>query len=110
MNQFKWAEDDFDLHPVNGKTYIMYQRPWFCRSAGGMLGPRRLPQQRPHGQRSSIRVTGQRGRTWHDCKYGEVYDTSGLEENCVWDPKRIKINNTIKPKLNFKICQFKGVE
>uniref|UniRef100_A0A3B4TR93 Uncharacterized protein n=1 Tax=Seriola dumerili TaxID=41447 RepID=A0A3B4TR93_SERDU len=46
---------------------------------------------------SSIRVTGQRGRTWHDCKYGEVYDTSGLEENCVWDPKRIKINNTIKP-------------
>ena len=44
--------------------------------------------------------------TWHD--YG--YDTawvppncgmvkSGLEENCIWDPKRISILNTISPQM-----------
>ncbi|XP_076607666.1 uncharacterized protein LOC143333504 [Chaetodon auriga] len=50
-----------------------------------------------------------RQRTWHDHRYGEAFDTawvppkcgmvrSGLEEDCVWDPNRIKITKIIKPK------------
>ncbi|KAF3699734.1 hypothetical protein EXN66_Car015421 [Channa argus] len=52
-----------------------------------------------------------RQKTWHDPQYGQVYDTawvppncgmvkSGLEEDCVWDPNRIQIIGTIKPKQN----------
>ncbi|CAK6981724.1 grass carp reovirus (GCRV)-induced gene 2e [Scomber scombrus] len=50
-----------------------------------------------------------RQKTWQDSRYGPVYDTawvppncgmvkSGLEEDCVWDPNRIKILRTIKPR------------
>uniref|UniRef100_A0A3B4TQM9 PARP catalytic domain-containing protein n=1 Tax=Seriola dumerili TaxID=41447 RepID=A0A3B4TQM9_SERDU len=167
MNQFKWAEDDFDLpagasllgptdpQPVNGKTYIMYhgttrknaeliKANGFARSAGGMLGPgvylsrdllkaSRYPIDHPEHDKVVIRVTVNVGKVivinrqyhprqknWHDCKYGEVYDTawvppncgmvkSGLEENCVWDPKRIKINNTIKPKQH-KITIYLNID
>ncbi|KAM9843651.1 uncharacterized protein ACBR49_012812 isoform 1-T3 [Aulostomus maculatus] len=49
-----------------------------------------------------------RQKNWHDSRYGEVYDTawvppncgmvkSGLEEDCVWDPNRIKILKIIRP-------------
>ncbi|KAM6965971.1 uncharacterized protein LKV04_018481 [Tautogolabrus adspersus] len=52
-----------------------------------------------------------RQMTWHDSRYGEVFDTawvppncgmvkSGLEEDCVWDPDRIKIISAIKPSAN----------
>uniref|UniRef100_A0A667ZWR3 PARP catalytic domain-containing protein n=1 Tax=Myripristis murdjan TaxID=586833 RepID=A0A667ZWR3_9TELE len=50
-----------------------------------------------------------RQKTWHDRKYGPVYDTawvppncgmvkSGLEEDCVWDPARIQILCAISPR------------
>ncbi len=50
-----------------------------------------------------------RQQNWHDPRFGEVYDTawvppkcgmvkSGLEEDCVWDPNRIKIIKTINPR------------
>ncbi|CAL8264599.1 unnamed protein product [Gadus morhua 'NCC'] len=49
-----------------------------------------------------------RQKNWHDYRYGEVFDTawcppdcgmtkSGLEEDCVWDPNRIKIDRCIAP-------------
>ncbi|CAL8283665.1 unnamed protein product [Boreogadus saida] len=45
---------------------------------------------------------------WHDSQYGEVFDTawcppdcgmtqSGMEEDCVWDPSRIRIDKCITP-------------
>ncbi|XP_039896762.1 uncharacterized protein LOC120739138 [Simochromis diagramma] len=44
-------------------------------------------------------------KTWHDHGYDTAWVPpgcgmvpSGLEENCVWDPKRITIIETIKPK------------
>uniref|UniRef100_A0A3Q2X1X7 PARP catalytic domain-containing protein n=1 Tax=Haplochromis burtoni TaxID=8153 RepID=A0A3Q2X1X7_HAPBU len=44
-------------------------------------------------------------KTWHDHGYDTAWVPpncgmvkSGLEENCVWDPKRITIIDTIKPK------------
>uniref|UniRef100_A0A3P9AZF4 PARP catalytic domain-containing protein n=1 Tax=Maylandia zebra TaxID=106582 RepID=A0A3P9AZF4_9CICH len=44
-------------------------------------------------------------KTWHDHGYDTAWVppkcgmvSSGLEENCVWDPKRITILETIKPK------------
>ncbi|XP_060883003.1 uncharacterized protein LOC132954467 [Labrus mixtus] len=50
-----------------------------------------------------------RQKNWHDSRYGEVFDTawvpprcgmvsSGLEENCVWDPDQIEIISSIKPR------------
>ncbi|KAM6913338.1 uncharacterized protein PEZ65_013877 [Lycodopsis pacificus] len=50
-----------------------------------------------------------RQKTWHDSTCGPVFDTawvppncgmvpSGLEEDCVWDPNRIKILKTINPR------------
>ncbi|KAK2832963.1 hypothetical protein Q5P01_016852 [Channa striata] len=52
-----------------------------------------------------------RQKNWHNPNYGPVYDTawvppgcgmvrSGLEEDCVWDPKRIKIDKCIQPIPN----------
>ncbi|KAM9783719.1 uncharacterized protein ACBT44_021200 [Syngnathus typhle] len=49
-----------------------------------------------------------RQKTWHDGRFGPVFDTawvppqcgmvpSGLEEDCVWDPQRIAILDTIVP-------------
>ncbi|CAL8316684.1 unnamed protein product [Arctogadus glacialis] len=49
-----------------------------------------------------------RQNNWHDRRYGEVFDTawcppncgmtrSGMEEDCVWDPNRIKIDKCIAP-------------
>ena len=49
-----------------------------------------------------------RQNNWHKRRYGEVFDTawcppdcgmtkSGLEEDCVWDPSRIKIDKCITP-------------
>uniref|UniRef100_A0A3Q3EPN1 Poly [ADP-ribose] polymerase n=1 Tax=Labrus bergylta TaxID=56723 RepID=A0A3Q3EPN1_9LABR len=99
----------------------------FQQSSGGMLGPgvylsrdlnkaSRYPIDHPEHDRVVIKVVVNVGRviainrqghprqkTWHDSRYGEVFDTawvppncgmvpSGLEEDCVWDPSRIKIN------------------
>ncbi|KAF3699735.1 hypothetical protein EXN66_Car015422 [Channa argus] len=105
----------------------------FRQSKDGMLGPgvylsrdlqkaSRYPIDHPEHDRVVIRVMVDVGKviaincqrhprqkTWHDPKYGPVYDTawvppgcgmvkSGLEEDCVWDPNRIQIIGTIKPK------------
>ncbi|KAM6965970.1 uncharacterized protein LKV04_018480 [Tautogolabrus adspersus] len=83
----------------------------------------RYPIDHPEHDKVVIRVVVNVGRvividcqghprqmTWQDASYGEVYDTawvppncgmvkSGLEENCVWDPNRIKIMKTITPRL-----------
>ncbi|XP_065821014.1 uncharacterized protein [Labrus bergylta] len=104
----------------------------FQQSSGGMLGPgvylsrdlekaRRYPIDHPEYDRVVIKVVVNVGKviainkqghprqkTWHDSRYGEVFDTawvppncgmvpSGLEEDCVWDPNRIKIISAIKP-------------
>uniref|UniRef100_A0A3Q4GRC4 Poly [ADP-ribose] polymerase n=1 Tax=Neolamprologus brichardi TaxID=32507 RepID=A0A3Q4GRC4_NEOBR len=56
-------------------------------------------------------------KTWHDHGYDTAWVPpncgmvkSGLEENCVWDPERITIIDTIKPKpiqaVVFSICSF----
>uniref|UniRef100_A0A3Q3F079 PARP catalytic domain-containing protein n=1 Tax=Labrus bergylta TaxID=56723 RepID=A0A3Q3F079_9LABR len=105
----------------------------FQQSAGGMLGPgvylsrvldkaSRYPIKHPEHDRVVIKVVVNVGRviainyqghprqkTWHDYRYGEVFDTawvpprcgmvsSGLEEDCVWDPNRIQIISAIKPR------------
>ncbi|XP_067426891.1 grass carp reovirus (GCRV)-induced gene 2e [Thunnus thynnus] len=106
----------------------------FRQSKDGMLGPgvylsrdlekaSRYPIGHPESDRVVIKVSVNVGKvirisyqghlrqkTWHDPRYGEVYDTawvppgcgmvkSGLEEDCVWDPNRITIISTIKPRL-----------
>ncbi|XP_070779126.1 LOW QUALITY PROTEIN: grass carp reovirus (GCRV)-induced gene 2e [Enoplosus armatus] len=105
----------------------------FRQSAGGMLGPgvylsrdlqkaSRYPIGHPESDKVAIKVVVNVGKviainyqghprqkTWHDSRYGEVYDTawvppncgmvrSGLEEDCVWDPHRIQVIGTIEPR------------
>lgn len=105
----------------------------FCQSKDGMLGPgvylsrdlkkaSRYPINCLESDKVVIKVSVNVGRvivinrqyhprqkTWHDPRYGDVYDTawvppgcgmvpSGLEEDCVWDPSRIKILCTIQPR------------
>ncbi|XP_075941274.1 uncharacterized protein LOC142943573 [Anarhichas minor] len=105
----------------------------FSQSEDGMLGcgvylsrdlqkasayPKRHPQsdkvvikvQVNVGKVIAIKYQGHpRQKTWHDPRYGPVFDTawvphncgmvrSGLEEDCVWDPDRIKILKTINPR------------
>ncbi|CAJ1075606.1 uncharacterized protein LOC110004526 [Xyrichtys novacula] len=62
------------------------------------------------GRVIAIRYQGHpRQKTWHDPAYGQVYDTawvppncgmvsSGLEENCIWDPNQIQIIKVICPR------------
>uniref|UniRef100_A0A3Q3EPV7 PARP catalytic domain-containing protein n=1 Tax=Labrus bergylta TaxID=56723 RepID=A0A3Q3EPV7_9LABR len=111
----------------------------FQQSSDGMLGPgvylsrdlekaRRYPIDHPEHDRVVFKVVVNVGKviainyqghprqkTWHDSRYGEVYDTawmppncgmvkSGLEEDCVWDPSRIKIINIIKPSAFAPLC------
>ncbi|XP_044038531.1 uncharacterized protein LOC122869497 [Siniperca chuatsi] len=105
----------------------------FRQSADGMLGPgvylsrdlqkaSRYPINHPEYDKVVIRVEVNVGKviainrqghprqkTWHDSRYGNVYDTawvppgcgmvrSDLEEDCVWDPNQIKIMSTITPR------------
>ncbi|KAI3359092.1 hypothetical protein L3Q82_002632 [Scortum barcoo] len=119
-------------HGTTRHNAYTIQASGFRRSADGMLGPgvylsrdlekaSRYPINHPEYDRVVIRVVVKVGKviairyqchprqkTWHDSRYGEVYDTawvppncgmvkSGLEENCVWDPNRIQIINIIKP-------------
>uniref|UniRef100_A0A8C4ZV30 PARP catalytic domain-containing protein n=1 Tax=Gadus morhua TaxID=8049 RepID=A0A8C4ZV30_GADMO len=67
-----------------------------------------------------------RQKNWHDYRYGEVFDTawcppdcgmtkSGLEEDCVWDPNRIKIdskkckNTEQQEEYKIYVLFYKGV-
>uniref|UniRef100_A0A6Q2XFG6 PARP catalytic domain-containing protein n=1 Tax=Esox lucius TaxID=8010 RepID=A0A6Q2XFG6_ESOLU len=100
----------------------------FRPSSDGMLGPgvylsrdldkaSRYPLDLPEHQRVVIRVMVNVGRvktitckggwqkTWHDYGYDSAWVPpncgmvpSGLEENCIWDPKRITVKDTIQPK------------
>ncbi|CAL8305137.1 unnamed protein product [Merluccius merluccius] len=105
----------------------------FRQSQKGMLGPgvylsrdlnkaSRYPLDLPDSERVVLRVMVNVGNviainsqyhprqyTWHDARYGEVFDTawcppncgmtkSGLEEDCVWDPQRIEVVDCIYPK------------
>uniref|UniRef100_A0A7N8X117 Grass carp reovirus (GCRV)-induced gene 2e n=1 Tax=Mastacembelus armatus TaxID=205130 RepID=A0A7N8X117_9TELE len=105
----------------------------FRRSPDGMLGcgvylsrdlqkASRYPIDHPENDRVVIKVKVNVGKviainyqghprqkTWHDWRYGPVFDTawvppncgmvpSGLEEDCVWDPNRIQIISVIEPK------------
>ncbi|XP_038594397.1 uncharacterized protein LOC119917986 [Micropterus salmoides] len=60
------------------------------------------------GQVISITYQGHpRQKTWHDCRYGPVYDTAwmiprcemvpSVLQDCVWDPCRIQIIDIINP-------------
>ncbi|KAJ8005495.1 hypothetical protein DPEC_G00118550 [Dallia pectoralis] len=116
------------FHGTTRQAAQQIQAKGFRQSEDGMLGrgvylsrdldkARRYPLDILENQRVVIRVIVNVGRvktiryqagmqkTWHD--YG--YDTawvpancgmvrSGLEENCVWDPKRITVQAIIKPK------------
>uniref|UniRef100_A0A3Q1J082 PARP catalytic domain-containing protein n=1 Tax=Anabas testudineus TaxID=64144 RepID=A0A3Q1J082_ANATE len=119
-------------HGTTSRNAQQIRATGFQQSADGMLGPgvylsrdlqkaSRYPIDHPESDRVVIRVEVNVGKviainhqghprqkTWHDSRYGEVYDTawvppncgmvkSGLEEDCVWDPKRIKITGIIKP-------------
>ncbi|KAF1379962.1 hypothetical protein PFLUV_G00181530 [Perca fluviatilis] len=120
-------------HGTTKKTAQLILANGFKQSANGMLGPgvylsrdlqkaSRYPIDHPESDRIVIKVTVNVGKviainyqghprqkTWHDSRYGQVYDTawvppkcgmvkSGLEEDCVWDPNRIKILKTIQPR------------
>ncbi|XP_069021315.1 uncharacterized protein [Embiotoca jacksoni] len=104
----------------------------FRQSAGGMLGrgvylsrdlqkASRYPLNHPKIDKVVLKVRVNVGKviainrqghprqkTWHDSKYGQVFDSawvppncgmveSGLEENCIWDPKQITILQAISP-------------
>ncbi|KAJ3601166.1 hypothetical protein NHX12_032139 [Muraenolepis orangiensis] len=108
-------------------------REGFRQSKVGMLGrgvylsrdlnkASRYPVGLPEAQRVVLRVEVNVGRviainyqghprqkTWHDARYGEVFDTawcppncgmtkSGLEEDCVWDPNSITVVQRIDPR------------
>ncbi|KAJ3600427.1 hypothetical protein NHX12_031410 [Muraenolepis orangiensis] len=108
-------------------------RDGFRQSSDGMLGrgvylsrdlnkASRYPVGLPEAQRVVLRVEVNVGRviainyqghprqkTWHDARYGEVFDTawcppncgmmeSGLEEDCVWDPDSITVLQCIDPR------------
>ncbi|KAJ8405923.1 hypothetical protein AAFF_G00313600 [Aldrovandia affinis] len=100
-----WAEDDnmgpkapcLESHtkPVNNSSYKMYhgttksaaeniKRHGFSQSENGMLGPG------SPGTTTEVRY----GLGTPKC--GMV--PSGLEEDCVWDPSRIKVTKVIKAK------------
>uniref|UniRef100_A0A3Q3EPF3 PARP catalytic domain-containing protein n=1 Tax=Labrus bergylta TaxID=56723 RepID=A0A3Q3EPF3_9LABR len=85
----------------------------FQQSAGGMLGPgvylsrvldkaSRYPIKHPEHDRVVIKVVVNVGRVivfdtaWVPPRCGMV--SSGLEEDCVWDPNRIQIISAIKPR------------
>uniref|UniRef100_UPI0037E924A1 uncharacterized protein n=1 Tax=Semicossyphus pulcher TaxID=241346 RepID=UPI0037E924A1 len=121
-------------HGTTRRAAHSIQASGFHQSKDGMLGPgvylsrdlekaRRYPIDHPDSDKAVIRVVVNVGKviainrqghprqkTWHDYRYGEVFDTawvppdcgmvqSGLEENCVWDPNRIQITGTINPRL-----------
>ncbi|XP_060883004.1 uncharacterized protein LOC132954468 [Labrus mixtus] len=121
-------------HGTTSQAAQSIQANGFQQSTDGMLGPgvylsrdlekaRRYPINHPEDDKVVIKVEVNVGKvttinkqghprqkTWHDSRYGEVYDTawvptncgmvpSGLEEDCVWDPSRIKIINKLPPGL-----------
>lgn len=123
-------------HGTTRRNAQSIQAKGFYQSTGGMLGrgvylsrdlekASRYPLNHPESDRVVIKVVADVGKviainyqghprqtTWHDPRYGEVYDTawvppgcgmvkSGLEEDCVWDPNRVQIIDIIKP------CQIK---
>uniref|UniRef100_A0A3Q3EPU3 PARP catalytic domain-containing protein n=1 Tax=Labrus bergylta TaxID=56723 RepID=A0A3Q3EPU3_9LABR len=118
-------------HGTTRQAARFIQATGFCQSTDGMLGPgvylsrdldkaSRYPIRHPESDKVVIKVVVNVGRviainrqghprqkTWHDSRYGEVFDTawvppncgmvkSGLEEDCVWDPSRIKIIKIIQ--------------
>ncbi|XP_038594385.1 uncharacterized protein LOC119917978 [Micropterus salmoides] len=120
-------------HGTTRQNAQAIQATGFKQSANGMLGrgvylsrdlqkARRYPIGHPEYDKVVIKVVVNVGKvitinyqnhprqkTWHDSRYGPVFDTawvppecgmvnSGLEENCVWDPEQIEIINTIKPR------------
>ncbi|KAK9534522.1 hypothetical protein VZT92_006963 [Zoarces viviparus] len=120
-------------HGTTKATAKLILKSGFQQSKDGMLGPgvylsrdlqkaSRYPIDHPESDKIVIKVlvnVGEviainrqrhpRQKTWHDSRYGPVFDTawvppncgmvpSGLEEDCVWDPDRIKILKTINPR------------
>ncbi|XP_071764774.2 uncharacterized protein LOC139919082 [Centroberyx gerrardi] len=120
-------------HGTSKHSARLIQANGFKQSQGGMLGPgvylsrdldkaSRYPIELPVSERAVIKVKvnvgkviainkqgHSRQKTWHDPRYGEVFDTawvppncgmvkSGLEEDCVWDPNRITILKVISPR------------
>ncbi|XP_034750342.1 uncharacterized protein LOC117958180 [Etheostoma cragini] len=120
-------------HGTTKRAAQLIRATGFTQSADGMLGrgvylsrdldkASRYPINHPESDRIVIKVLvnvgnvivinyqgHRRQKTWHDSRYGEVYDTawvppncgmvkSGLEEDCVWDPNRIKILKMIQPR------------
>uniref|UniRef100_A0A3Q3ET74 PARP catalytic domain-containing protein n=1 Tax=Labrus bergylta TaxID=56723 RepID=A0A3Q3ET74_9LABR len=113
-------------HGTTRQAAQSIQATGFGRSTDGMLGPgvylsrdldkaSRYPIGHPEYDRVVIKVVVNVGKviainrqghprqkTWHDSRYGEVFDTawvppncgmvsSGLEENCVWDPNHRRL-------------------
>ncbi|XP_048120505.1 uncharacterized protein LOC125308209 [Alosa alosa] len=80
----------------------------------------RYPLDLPVGDRAVLKVTVNVGKvikidyqghpkqkTWHNYGYDTAWcppecgmTKSGLEEDCVWDPKRIKVRRIIRPQLD----------
>ncbi|KAJ3600322.1 hypothetical protein NHX12_031307 [Muraenolepis orangiensis] len=120
-------------HGTSRAIADVIMREGFRQSKGGMLGrgvylsrdlnkASRYPSGLPYAQRAVLRVEVNVGRviainyrghprqkTWHDARYGEVFDTawcppncsmtkSGLEVDCVWDPNSIAVVQRIDPR------------
>uniref|UniRef100_A0A8C2KDS8 Grass carp reovirus (GCRV)-induced gene 2g n=1 Tax=Cyprinus carpio TaxID=7962 RepID=A0A8C2KDS8_CYPCA len=127
-----WAEDDLGpgsppclqsyTAPEEGKVYIMYHGTSIQASADGML-ERGVYLSRDL-KKAIVRVKVNVGRvkkidkqghplqkTWHDHGYDTAWCppkcgmvSSGLEEDCVWDPKRITDIDLISPVQEEQIC------
>uniref|UniRef100_A0A673KPS6 Grass carp reovirus (GCRV)-induced gene 2j n=1 Tax=Sinocyclocheilus rhinocerous TaxID=307959 RepID=A0A673KPS6_9TELE len=113
--------------PADSNIYIMYHGTpreaaarikWegFRQSSDGMFG---YPLNLPEYQRVIVRVKVNVGRvkkidyqghpmqkTWHDQRYDTTWCPpncgmvpSGLEEDCVWDPRRITVIDVILPNM-----------
>uniref|UniRef100_A0A671KN14 Grass carp reovirus (GCRV)-induced gene 2j n=1 Tax=Sinocyclocheilus anshuiensis TaxID=1608454 RepID=A0A671KN14_9TELE len=86
----------------------------------------RYPLNLPENQRVIVRVKVNVGRvkkidyqghpmqkTWHDQGYDTAWCppncgmvSSGLEEDCVWDPRRITVIDVILPNINLLDCNY----
>uniref|UniRef100_A0A9J7Y692 Grass carp reovirus (GCRV)-induced gene 2l n=1 Tax=Cyprinus carpio carpio TaxID=630221 RepID=A0A9J7Y692_CYPCA len=107
-----WAEDDLGpgsppclqsyTAPEEGKVYIMYHGTSIQASADGMLERGvYLSRDLKKAARYPLHLP-EYDTAWCPPKCGMV--SSGLEEDCVWDPKRITDIDLISPVQEEQYC------
>ncbi|CAL8283661.1 unnamed protein product [Boreogadus saida] len=121
QQSYSWEEDDF--HRPTGSKKGMLGRGVYLSC--DLKKASRYPIKTPDSERVVLMVEVNVGnviaidhqghprqKNWHDRRFKESYDTawcppdcgmtrSGMEEDCVWDPSRIKIVKCIAPITSY---------